>query len=67
MQFSEKGSSAREREEATYMHFLVYLQNCEKSTFLFFFLYNYAIFICPAEQADGVDKEEEENEQDDRG
>lgn len=29
--FSEKGSSSREREEATYMNFLTYLQNCEKS------------------------------------
>lgn len=31
VQFSAKGTSAREREEATYMHFLAYLQNCEKS------------------------------------
>lgn len=29
IKFSEQGSSAREREEATYMHFLRYLQNCE--------------------------------------
>ena len=31
VKFSEKGSSAREREEATYMKFLTYLQNCERS------------------------------------
>ena len=33
-----KGSSAPEREETTYMHFLVYLQNCEKSKVLLEFL-----------------------------
>ena len=42
MRFSEKLSSAREREEATYMHFLTYFQNCEKSKL---FHYTSSIFL----------------------
>ncbi len=33
VKFSEKGTSVRVKEEATYMHFMRYLQKCEKSKF----------------------------------
>lgn len=35
IKFSEEGSSSREKEQATYMLFLRYLQTCERSETLF--------------------------------